>query len=366
MNRLDLLKTLLPGFLPLLVYILADSIFGEKIGLLIAIVFGIAEFIYGYLKEKMVDSFLLIDIGLITLLGMMSIFLNTPLLFKIKPAIIEILLVFLLVYALNSPKNILSKMMSRYSRNAVQLPDSVQLKKMITPLIGILCLHAVLTLIAAIWMSKAVWGFVSGGLFYLFFLAYLGWRWLSRKMSRNRWVSKYKDDEWFDVVDTQGRPLFKAPRTICHQDPTLLHAVVHLHVFNKQKQLYLQKRPGNKQVQPDKWDTAVGGHVHSGEKVLDALVRESMEEINLDIRKAKVFTLGHYIWKNENESELVFVFYCQTSQKPQPNLDEIDEGKFWSARSIRDKMEQNIFTPNFLYEFEGLIKPLFDQAIPHQ
>lgn len=366
MNRLDLLKTLLPGFLPLLVYILADSLLGEKLGLLIAVVFGITEFVYGYLKEKAVDSFLLIDIALITLLGLLSIFLNTPLLFKIKPAIIEVLLVFLLVYALHSPKNILSQMMKRYSRNAIQIPDNPQLKSMVVPLIIMLLIHAALTLVAAIWMSKAMWGFVSGGLFYLFFLGYLFWKWLIKKTNRARWPQLYKDDEWFDVVDAKGTPLFKAPRSICHQDPSLLHAVVHLHVFNKQKQLYLQKRPSTKLVEPDKWDTAVGGHVQSGEKILDALVRESLEEINLDIRKAKVFGLAPYIWKNKNESELVFVFYCLTNQKPVPNFEEIQEGKFWTARSIREKKNQNIFSPNFIFEFDRLVAPLFEQAIPHQ
>lgn len=40
----------------------------------------------------------------------------------------------------------------------------------------------------------------------------------------------------------------------------LLHPVVH-HLFNFRGELYLQKRPEWKDIQPGRWDTAVGGHV---------------------------------------------------------------------------------------------------------
>jgi isopentenyldiphosphate isomerase/intracellular septation protein A len=365
MNRLDLIKTLLPGFLPILVYVLSDSLFGEKIGLITAVLFGMAELVYGYLKEKRLDGFIILDVGLITLLGLTSILLDTPIFFKIKPALIEMVLIMILGYALYSPKDLMTRMFQRYTRNALTLPTHAELKKMMLPLLFILAVHAALTLAAAWWMSKEVWAFVSGGLFYIFFALYMLVRLLKVKMTRRGWRRHHADDEWFDVVDIKGKVLFQAPRTICHKDPTLLHPVVHLHVFNRQMQLYLQKRPDHKIVQPNKWDTAVGGHVHSGETIPEALLRESMEEINLDIRKTKVIPLAQYLWKNEHESELVFAFYCQTTLKPVPNPDEITDGKFWTARSIREKCDQGLFTPNFVFEFKQFILPLFDQAIPH-
>ena len=54
----------------------------------------------------------------------------------------------------------------------------------------------------------------------------------------------------------------------------LLHPVVHLHLFNSRGELYLQKRPEWKDIQPGRWDTAVGGHVDYGETVDEALRRE--------------------------------------------------------------------------------------------
>ena len=57
------------------------------------------------------------------------------------------------------------------------------------------------------------------------------------------------------------------------------HPVVHLHIFNANGDLYLQKRPEWKDIQPEKWDTAVGGHIDLGESVDIALSREANEEL---------------------------------------------------------------------------------------
>ncbi|MCF8362132.1 MAG: hypothetical protein K9G70_05865 [Prolixibacteraceae bacterium] len=46
MKRSDLLKKLLPGFIPLFVFIAADEIWGTKIGLVIALAVGMAELVY--------------------------------------------------------------------------------------------------------------------------------------------------------------------------------------------------------------------------------------------------------------------------------------------------------------------------------
>jgi len=366
MNRIDLIKTLLPGFLPILVYILADSLFGEQLGLLIAIGFGLAELLYRYVKDKRFDSFIILDVSLITVLGLLSILLNTPLFFKMKPAVIETLLITFLLYSLYSSKNILGMMMARYSSNTMPVPSKGQIRHLVGPLIVILAIHSILTVISALWMSKEIWAFVSGGLFYIFFFSYFIVRILARKIRKRSWKKRYSSDEWFDIIDEKGQILFQAPRTICHQDPSLLHAVVHLHIFDTNNRLYLQKRPSHKLIQPNKWDTAVGGHISSGETIPQALQRESLEEINLNLETLKIIPLARYIWRNEQESEMVFSFFCHTSAKPIPNTEEITEGRFWSARQIRERIKEEIFSENFIYEFEQFLQAIFDGAIQHQ
>ena len=49
------------------------------------------------------------------------------------------------------------------------------------------------------------------------------------------------EQEIFPIVDEAGRVVGKARRGECHSGSKLLHSVVHLHVFNAQGDVYLQK-----------------------------------------------------------------------------------------------------------------------------
>ena len=92
---------------------------------------------------------------------------------------------------------------------------------------------------------------------------------------------KDNNEEMFPIVDEEGNITGAATRGECHGGTKLLHPVVHLHVFNSKGELYLQRRPMWKDIQPGKWDTAVGGHVDLGECVEDALRREVSEEYTM-------------------------------------------------------------------------------------
>ena len=85
--------------------------------------------------------------------------------------------------------------------------------------------------------------------------------------------------EFFPIVESNGLVVARAAREYCHSGAKPLHPVVHLHIIDRFSRIYLQKRPMSKKIQPGKWDTAVGGHVSYGEHLLEALYRESSEEL---------------------------------------------------------------------------------------
>ncbi len=161
-------------------------------------------------------------------------------------------------------------------------------------------------------------------------------------------------DEWFPVVDENGNVISKALRSTCHDGRSmLLHPVVHLHLFNKNGELFLQKRASTKDLLPGYWDTSVGGHVSPGESSEQALKREVLEEIGLTDFTFDFIT--RYVWESPREKELVYVYKGSSEKEPVINKDEIDDGRFWKIGEIRDKTGHNIFTPNFEHEFLSII-----------
>lgn len=155
--------------------------------------------------------------------------------------------------------------------------------------------------------------------------------------------------ELFPIVDESGNVTGSISRGEAHNGSKVLHPVVHLHVFNSNGDLYLQKRPDWKDIQPGKWDTATGGHVDYGEDVESALKREVREE--LGITGFTPIKLGSYVFESNVEKEYVNVFKTVFDGEIYPSDKELNGGRFWSKKEIKENMGKNIFTPNFEHEY---------------
>ena len=161
---------------------------------------------------------------------------------------------------------------------------------------------------------------------------------------------KDNEKELFPLVDEEGTVTGCATRGECHGGSRLLHPVVHLHVFNSQGELYLQQRPEWKDIQPGKWDTAVGGHVDYGEQWNAALVREASEELGITDYTPE--HLGKYVFDSKRERELVYVNRTTYDGAINPSKRELSGGRFWSMEEIHDAIGKGILTPNFESEFQ--------------
>ena len=158
-------------------------------------------------------------------------------------------------------------------------------------------------------------------------------------------------DEYLEVVNEKGEILGSAQRSEIHGNPSLMHKVVHVLVFNRNGELLLQKRSPKKDVAPGKWDTSVGGHVEFGEDLLVSCKREMLEE--LGITEFEPEYLYSYIHRNNYESELVSTYRCIYDGEISFNMTEIDEIRFWKIQEIEEAMGQKIFSDNFEDEFRN-------------
>ena len=165
---------------------------------------------------------------------------------------------------------------------------------------------------------------------------------------------KDNKNEMFPLVDEQGNIIGAITRGEAHDGSKKLHPVVHLHVFNSKGEIYLQKRPAWKDIQPSKWDTACGGHIDLGEDVKTSLKREVREE--LGITDFTPQDMGHYVFESAREKELVYVHKTIYNGDIQPSKEELDGGRFWSRDEILSNIGKNIFTPNFENEYTKFFK----------
>ena len=362
MKKSELIKKLLPGFIPLFVFIIADEYWGMKVGIAVALIIGVGEMGFTWIREKRLDRFVLLDTSMLVALSGISILLENEIFFKLKPALIESILCIILGVSVYSSIDIVGTMTRKYMNGIEMNDDQTNLfKRNLRNLFYIVLIHTGLVFYSAFFMSKEAWAFISGGLFYLVFVVYFIYEFVKnrnyvRTLNNDTGSLSNEYEEWLPVVEENGRVIGKASRTSCHKGEKILHPVVHLHVVNPNGHIYLQKRPPEKLVQPGKWDTSVGGHISFGEDLETALRREAFEEIGL--LDFSVKSLGNYRWDSEIECELVYCFISYDYKKIKLHSDEVKEGRFWSPSSIDKNLGQGIFTPNFEFEYQLLKKKL--------
>ena len=162
------------------------------------------------------------------------------------------------------------------------------------------------------------------------------------------------EEGFLDVVTEKGEVIKVLPRSRIHGDPSLLHRVVHVLVFNSKDDLLLQKRSMSKDVAPGKWDTSVGGHVNAGETLEEAVMREMEEE--LGINEGVPEYLYSYIHSNPFETELVYTYKSVYGGEINYQQDEIDEVRAWSMDEIKQTIGSGALSDNFEHEIKTYLK----------
>ena len=159
--------------------------------------------------------------------------------------------------------------------------------------------------------------------------------------------------ELLEIVNEEGEVIGHALRSEIHGNPSLLHRVVHVLVFNRKGEILLQKRSLNKDVAPGKWDTSVGGHVGAGENLVSSSKREMFEELGITLHEPEF--LYSYIHSNPYEAELVSTYHCFYEGEVNYNQEEIEEVRFWSFEEIKQVIGKKILSDNFEHEFRNYL-----------
>ncbi len=156
-------------------------------------------------------------------------------------------------------------------------------------------------------------------------------------------------DELFDVLNENGEFTNEIKsREECHKKGLWHKAVVVFIINEDNTKVLLQQRSASKKLWPNLWDITAGGHVLTGELGYQAVIRETKEEIGIDITKndlefigatTSINEKGDIINKHYNEYYIVHKNVDLSNIKIQQ--EEVQDIKWFTKEEIISKINNN-------------------------
>jgi isopentenyl-diphosphate delta-isomerase len=168
--------------------------------------------------------------------------------------------------------------------------------------------------------------------------------------------------------DEQGRPL--AGPGIAKAEAFgqgILHAASHVWIWRLQNgnpEVLLQKRAADKASWPNHYDISAAGHIDLGEDALTAAIRETQEEIGIDVPPEELFNIGiHRAHLQapgliENEFQWLYLYQLQSGASFTLQADEVATTQWVALEDFRSRCQSDDFVPHGSAYFGEVITAL--------
>ncbi len=214
-SRSMLMFNILYSMIPLIGFWIVEEKYGLEAGIIAAIVLGVAEVVWIYIKEHRLEPFAFWSAILVVVMGGISWWLESSTIIRLKPAILEgvFAAVFLVSSLLGKPFMVI--MAEKQFGNFIQNPLQMRYLNGLNVRIGILfVLHTAVTVYAAIWLSLSAWVFVKGILFYVFFAIFFVFEFLYSRFFMSRESQKILHQQVFLEYQRQMIQNLRKPQEI--------------------------------------------------------------------------------------------------------------------------------------------------------
>jgi isopentenyldiphosphate isomerase len=108
-------------------------------------------------------------------------------------------------------------------------------------------------------------------------------------------------------------------------------------IINDKGQLWIPTRTATKTIAPNGFDYSAAGHVESGDTYEDTMIRETKEELNLDI------TAGNLEFVTKNISDLTryvhTIYLLRSNENPKYNPDDFTEAEWMTPDELIEKID---------------------------
>lgn len=146
------------------------------------------------------------------------------------------------------------------------------------------------------------------------------------------------------------------------------HGSIHILIINRDKtKTFLQKRSEQKDLYPNMWDIAVGGHISKGETPLETARRELQEELGLNLQDFDMEEIDRIKEQFNNNgivsNEYVTIYLVRGDMdvsKINLQEEEVSEARWCSKKELKEMIEKQKIIPH-MREYEILNKLLNDE-----
>lgn len=158
-----------------------------------------------------------------------------------------------------------------------------------------------------------------------------------------------------DVLDDLGRVVDVAPRRLVHERG-LPHHAVHVLVRDARGRLLLQLRSKAKQTSPGLWDTSVGGHVGAGEGLLESALRETREELGINVLPGDLLLLPSHHVDLPGDREHVTSWELIHTGPFRPDPAEVERVEWFDLEQVRGMVDRGDCTPHFAVQWNAWLE----------
>jgi tRNA G18 (ribose-2'-O)-methylase SpoU/8-oxo-dGTP pyrophosphatase MutT (NUDIX family) len=134
------------------------------------------------------------------------------------------------------------------------------------------------------------------------------------------------------------------------------HMVIHVLIIDRNTgSLLVQKRSSSKRLYPSEIDVSVGGHIDPGESPIGGALRETREELGMDVDPSSLRFRGYIVLAPEYEISSVYSYYVSGQVDVSSDIDHTEvESVFWLRlrESLNHKLVARFRT---IIEFEILL-----------
>ncbi|WP_372371480.1 inner membrane-spanning protein YciB [Candidatus Uabimicrobium sp. HlEnr_7] len=179
------------SMIPLLGFWLIEKYYGLQAGIIAAIVLSFIEVAWVYYREKRLEPFAVWSAVLIVLMGVISWITESATLILLKPAIFEGIFAVIFLFSSFIGKPFMEIMAQKQLKGQNITAFHSMYFKGLNFRIGVFFLiHTILTVYAALYLSKDAWFFVKGILFYMMFFVFFAFEFVYSRLKAKRYREK--------------------------------------------------------------------------------------------------------------------------------------------------------------------------------